>query len=156
MTMSADLLAEVREFARRLSPPLTVIRSTETGSFDDGSVELRDGHVLWWIVRERSVLRLEAAPAWDPNVSYDADLLKRFLGSGVGRSCQVAAGSAEALRDLMASSLKDLIDELEQLREPVAAAFNETTWEVTRRQLMDLGRRRDAELFGRPYRPRDN
>ena len=151
--MTSDLFAEVGELARQLTPPLTVIRSTETGSFDDGSVELRDGHVLWWIVRERAVLRLEAAPQWDPSLSYDADLLKRFLGYRVEPRRQSAAGSTEGLRELMARSLRDLGEELEELRQPVAAAFNELTWDVTRQQLIDLGRRRDAELFGRPYRP---
>jgi hypothetical protein len=151
------LFAEVEKFARKLSPPLTVIRSTAARSFDDGAVELRDGHVLWWVVRERSVHRLEAAPSWDPNASFDADLLKRFLGYAVDRQRQeTSAGSVERLRELMATSLEDLVSELQQLREPVAAAFNESAWETTRRQLMDVGRRRDAELVGRPYRPTNN
>lgn len=151
--MSSDFLTEVDELARIFSPPLTVIGSNETGSFDDGSVEIRDGHVVWWVVRERSVLRLEAAPSWDPNASFDADLLRRFLGHAVERHLQdVAAGSVERLRELMTRSLEDLASELQQLRQPVAAAFNESVWETTRRQLMDLGRRRDAELFGRPDR----
>jgi hypothetical protein len=154
MTMFSDLFAKVGELARRLS--LTVIRSTETGSFDDASIELRDGHVLWSIVRERSVLRLEAAPQWDPSLFYDADLLKRFLGYRVEPRRQSAAGSPETLRELMARPLEDLVGELEALRQPVAAAFNESTWDVTRRQLIDLGRRRDAELFGRPYPPPDH
>lgn len=154
VTMSSDLLAEVEEFVRKLSPPLTVVRSTATGAFDDGSVELVDGHVLWWVVRERSVLRLEAAPSWDPKVSFDADLLRRFLGHAAERQREeAAAGSVERLRELMARSMKDLVGELQQLRQPIATAFNESAWETTRRQLMDLGRRRDSELFGRPYRP---
>jgi hypothetical protein len=52
----------------------------------------------------------------------------------------------------MRQSVDDLAKELEQLREPVAAAFAEQTWASTRGQLLALGRQRDAELFGRPQR----
>ena len=153
--MSSDLVAAVAEFARRQTPSLTVVRSTESESFDDGSVELRDGHVLWKVVRERGLLRLEAAPSWDSEVTFDADLLKRFLGHDAGPR-QTRVGSVEALGELMAVSLDDLSRELDELRQAIAAAFDEATWATTRRELMMLGRRRDAELFGRPYRPTDD
>jgi hypothetical protein len=152
--MSSAFLKDVDELARRFWPPLTVIGSNETGSFDDVSVDLQDGHVVWRVVRERSVLRLEAAPSWEPNASFDADLLRRFRGQAVERERRDApAGSVERLRELLARSMDDLESELHQLRQPVAAAFNESAWETTRRQLVDLGRRRDWELFGRPYPP---
>jgi hypothetical protein len=151
--MMTDLRAVVADVAHRIRPPLEVVGSTETGSFDDAAVELRDGHVLWRIVRERSVLALVACPEFDRSVWYDADLLKRFLGYRGETWRGAPSGSAEALRELMTNSVEDLIKEIEQLRQPVAAAFAAARWDMTRPELLDLGRRRDAELFGRPYRP---
>jgi hypothetical protein len=57
------------------------------------------------------------------------------------------------VRELMTGSLQDLIEDLEQLRPCVAVAFDESTWKATRKQLEDLGRRRDSEIFGRPAPP---
>jgi hypothetical protein len=149
--MTTDLRATVAEAAERARPSLEVVGSTETGSFDDAAVELRDGHVRWRIIRERSVLGLAACPEFDRSAWYDADLLKRFLGQGSGGQKHVTRGSAQAPRELMTKSVQGVISDLEQLRQPISAAFAEVTWETTRRELMDLGRRRDAELFGRPY-----
>lgn len=153
--MATNLLEGVTEVAGRLLPPLTIVGMSETGSFDDAAVELRDGHVVWWIVRERSVLQLVAAPEWDSKVWYDADLLNRFLGYGSDAEHRIPSGSVKPLADLMNRTVQDLIEELKELRQPVAAAFNQPAWQATRRQLLDLGRRRDAELFGRPYPPTD-
>ena len=53
----------------------------------------------------------------------------------------------------MTVRVKDLAVELEELRQPVAASFDQATWDMTRRKLIDLAHRRDAEFFGRPYSP---
>src|SRR3990170_3520713 len=114
--MTNDLRAAVADFAQRARPPLEVVGATETGSFDDATVELRDGHVLWRIIRERSVLGLVACPEFDRRVWYDADLLKRFLGYDGETRRGAAEGPAEALRELMKKSVEDLTKEIEQLR----------------------------------------
>ena len=150
--MTTDLVAAVTSFAERARPPLVVVSAAQYESFDNAAVELRDAHVLWRIIRERSVLRLEASPVWDPSVAFDADLLRRFLGYEIEPE-RHTAGSMEALRDLRAISMDDLAAQLEELRQPIAATFDESTWDATRWRLLDLGRRRDAELFGRPYHP---
>lgn len=150
--MTEDLLPLVTEFAERARPPLAVTGSSNSSSMIYAVVEVSDGHVVWRFVRERSVLRLEASPVWDPSVAFDADLLRRFLGYEIEPE-RHTAGSMEALRDLMAISMDDLAAQLEELRQPIAATFDESTWDATRWRLLDLGRRRDAELFGRPYHP---
>jgi hypothetical protein len=137
-----------------LRPPLTVNASDETGSFDNAFVEMRDGTVLWRFVRERSVLGLVVAPEFDRHVWYDADLLKRLFGYGGTPRVEAGRGSAGALGELITRSIQDLVNDLEQLRPPVAAALTEPMWGSTREQLNDLGRRRDAELFGRPLPPK--
>ena len=147
--MTTDLLAVVSEAAQRMRPPLTVTASAETGSFDDAYVEMRDGRVLWRIIRERSVLTLILAPEFDRRVWYDADLVHRFFGSKDLVRRDVGRGSTEELRQLMTISLQDLMEDLERLRSSVMTAFDESAWEQTRQQLNELGRRRDAELFGR-------
>jgi hypothetical protein len=44
-------------------------------------VTARERDVLWRLVCEKSVRRLEVAPGWAPGESFDADLLARhFLG----------------------------------------------------------------------------
>ena len=152
--MSADLLAQVTELAQRVRPPLAVVGSSESGSIDNATVELRDGAMLWRIVRERLVLELVAYPEFDRRSWYDADLLKRFLGIATRAQDGQMRGTMRAARELMARTIDDVFLELEELREPVAAAFNEATWPATRERLSELGYRRDEELFGRP-RPRD-
>jgi hypothetical protein len=152
LLMATDLHAVVAD-ARGARPPLEVVASTGTGSFDDAAVELRDEHVLWRIVRERSVLGLIACPEFDRSVWYDAPLLRRFLGYGSETWRGAAPGSPEALREPTTNSVENLVREIEQLRQPVAAAFAASTWDMTRVELLDLGHRRDAELFGRPYGP---
>ena len=122
-------------------PPVDVVGTAVSKSFGDASVTLRDRHVLWKVTSDRSVVRLEAAPHWDSGNFFDADLLLRLIG----RVSRAASAQDE--------SIDDLIAQLEQLRDPVLSAFNESTWVDTRRRLFDLGRRRDAELFGRPYIP---
>jgi hypothetical protein len=84
---------------------------------------------------------LEAAPDWDSSAFFDTNLLFRFIGT---------VPNAASKED---ESIEDLVAQLEQLREPVLSAFDQSTWVETKRRLFDLGRRRDAELFGRPYRP---
>jgi hypothetical protein len=139
--MAYDLLAEVTKSMSRLSPPLDILGSTVSGSFGDTSVTLRDLHVLWTIISDRSTLRLEAAPGWDPGTSFDADLLMRLT--------EIVPTAASARSE----SVDDMVAQLQQLRESVASAFNQSTWVATKRRIVDLGRHRDAELFGRPYRP---
>ena len=150
--MTEDLLPLVTEFAELARPPLAVTGSSNSSSMTYAVVEVSDGHVVWRFVRERSVLRLEASPVWDPSVAFDADLLRRFLGYEIEPEWHTA-GSMEALRDLRAISMDDPAAQLEELRQPIAATFDESTWDATRWRLLDLGRRRDAELFGRPYHP---
>jgi hypothetical protein len=147
--MITDLVEALTEFAQRSRPPLELVGSSKTGSFDDAIVELRDRKVLWRVLRERSVLGLMACPEFDRSQWYDADLLRRFFGGG-SAAPRHKRGSAEAFLALMKRSVEDVINELEEVREPVAAAFTESTWEETRQELIDLGRRRDLELFGRP------
>jgi hypothetical protein len=108
---------------------------------------------MWRIIRERSVLGLVVAPEFDRRVWYDADLVKRLFGFGGPVRRENGRGAAEAFRELMTRSLEDLIEDLEHLRPSVAVAFDESTWAKTRKRLTDLGRQRDAELFGRPAAP---
>jgi hypothetical protein len=147
--MTTDFFAAVSEATQRVRPALTVITSAEIGSFDDAFVEMRDGRVLWRIIRERSVLGLVVAPEFDHSVWYDVDLVRRLLGSD-GACGREIGGATEVLQEVMTGSLDDLVEDLERLRPFVAAAFDEFTWEQTRQRLTELGRRRDAELFGRP------
>lgn len=153
MTMVTNLLEDVTRVAGRLVPPLTIIGLGETGSFDDAIVELRDGHVVWRIVRERSVLSLVAAPAWDSKMWYDADLLSRFLGAG--SNTEDRSSRILPLAEMTKITVQDVIEELEKIRKPVATAFSQPTWHETRRRLLDLGWRRNDELFGRPQPPPD-
>jgi len=141
--MKNDLSLEISKATARLMPPLEVVGRTVSRSFGDASVTLRDQHILWKVTSDLSVLRLEAAPHWDSSAFFDADLLLRLIES---------VPSAASEED---ESIDDLIAQLEQLREPVLSAFAQSTWMETKRRLFDLGRRRDAELFGRPYRPRE-
>jgi hypothetical protein len=137
--MTTDEIEEAARLAAGLSPPITIEPAQTTGSFDDAFVELVDQHVHWRVLRERSVLVLLAAPSWDRRVWFDANLLARFLEVHIVGSGHDAATA---------------ITQLKQLRSVVGAAFDQTTWAGTRELLLDLGRRRDAELFGRPL-PRE-
>lgn len=104
-------------------------------------------------VRSRAIgPQTRSEPVWEPATSFDVDLLKRFLGYKVEPRRQ-SSDFMEAARELMRVRVKDLAVELEELRRPVAASFDQATWDMTRRKLIDLAHRRDAELFGRPYSP---
>jgi hypothetical protein len=93
------------------------------------------------------VWRLEVAPSWVPEESFDADLLARhFLGQGF-------TNAKTSLDGLMQISADDLVNELSQIRRPVVEAFREESWSELRAALITSGRRRDFELFGRPLPP---
>src|SRR5687767_8670482 len=111
--MPTDFLAAVAAVAQQARPPLTVVESSETGSFDDGIVVLRDGQVLWRFVRERSVLTLVAAPEFDRAHWFDVDLLKRLLGHGTQTHQHETRGSVEALRELMQKSVAEWATDLQ-------------------------------------------
>ena len=130
--MTEDLLPLVTEFAERASPPLAVNGSSNSSSMTYAVVEVRDGHVVWRFVRERSVLRLEASPVWERATSFDVDLLKRFLGYKVEPRRQ-SSDFVEAARELMTVRVKDPAVELEELRQPVAAAMRNSSGDPTRR-----------------------
>jgi hypothetical protein len=126
-----------------VEPPVIVEVAADQGSWFS-VVTAREKNVLWRFVCERSVWRLEAAPAWAPTESFDADLLARyFLGRGFSHA-------QENLAALMAITVRDLVDELTALRLSVVDGFREDSWGKTRGQLMRCGHQRDLELFGRP------
>lgn len=154
ITMTSNLRTAVSIASQRLQPPVTVIAFEESRSFDNAFVELRDGTVAWRIVRERSWLRLVAAPDFDRSVWYDVDLLERMVGYRGAAVGEQEIGAFVAPDERMRPSIEQLIEDLERLRPAVAHAFGESTWATTRKKLGDLGRKRDLELFGRPA-PRD-
>src|SRR5688572_10611919 len=116
--MGTDLLSIVSSVAQRMHPPLTTVFASETGSFDDATVELRDGHVAWRVIRERSVLVLVASPEFDRTAWYDADLLKRFLHDSDHRYRRVDDRKTESASDLMTRSVEQVVNELLELRQP--------------------------------------
>lgn len=110
-------------------------------------VTARERDVLWRFVCERSIWRLEAAPRWAPEESFDGDLLARhFLGRGL-------ADPKATLEQLRRITVDDLISELQQVRQPVLEGFREDSWPQLRAALTMSGRRRDFGLFGRPLPP---
>lgn len=120
---------------------------------DEGSwlsiVAARERDVIWRFVNERSVWRLEAAPSWAHEESFDADLLARhFLGYSI-------ASPTTNLDELMQTSVNDLVNELQRIRNPVVEAFRAGTggWPGLSAALRVTGRRRDFERFGRPLPP---
>jgi len=134
------LLDEVREHAFELAPPMSVLGSMTTGSFDDAIVKIEDEGAFWWVVRERGVLFLSASPRDDADDLYDLALISRHL-----QLPGVPASSPE-----QSASVKDLMAALQRFRRPVAAMFGSAAWASTRKNLLMLGRRMDFERFGRP------
>ena len=137
----------VEAISQALSSMADPPRSFETVT-DEGSwysvVTARERDVVWRFVCEKSVWRLEAAPSWAPEESFDADLLARhLLGQGL-------TNRKASLDELMQTSLHGLVNELKQIRQPVREAFRRDSWSELRAALMASGRQRDFELFGRP------
>lgn len=145
MTPALELVTEALS---SIDDPLRDIELTH----DEGAwwsvVTARDGSVLWRFVCERSVWRLEAAPNWAPEDSFDADLLARhLLGHDVG-------DLEPGLDEVIDTSVQHLVSELQLLRRPVIEAFRLDNWPELRAALVTKGHRRDFELFGRPF-PRE-
>jgi hypothetical protein len=136
----------VRALSSLANPPVDIESAGDEGTWYS-VITARDGDVVWRFVCERGVWRLEAAPAWAPAESFDADLLARqFVGRGLARP-------ASNLAELMRISVENLVEELQLLRGPVIEAFRPGTWSLVRTALMRTGRQRDFELFGRPIPP---
>ena len=127
-------------------PPVDLETTTDQGSWFS-VVTAREASVLWRFVCERSVWRLEAAPAWAPDESFDGDVLSwHFLGRGLSQGPM----NIEAL---MAITAADLVADIEVLRRSVVQGFREDTWAETRAHLERLELQRGVEMFGRPTPP---
>jgi hypothetical protein len=132
--MAPDLLTMVAAEIVRLEPPLRVAGSRRCESFDNASVDLEDGAIIWRIMRERAILHLLAAPTIDTTQWFDADLLGQLTGQPTSRPPQ----STKLLGGLpypVSRSITDLIDDVRALRPSLAAMFDPPIWPETRRQL---------------------
>ena len=127
-------------------PPVDIESASDEGTWHS-VITARDESVIWRFVCERSVWRLEAAPTCAPKESFDVDLLARqFLGRSL-------AAPVSNLGELMGRSVDGLVEELQLVRGPVIEAFRSDNWSTVRTALMQAGRQRDFELFGRPIPP---
>lgn len=145
-----DLLPTVAAEIVRLEPPLRIVGFRRHDAFDNASVDLEDGSVIWRIMRERSILDLLVAPTIDTTEWFEADLLGQLTGRPISRP-QRSTELVGGLPYPVSRSITQIIDDLRTLRVSVAELFESSDWPETRERLRHLGYGRDSEVFGRPH-----
>jgi hypothetical protein len=87
-----DFFAEVKTAFDALQPPVEIVGTTQSESFDNADVTLRDGEVLWRVVRERPVIDLVAAPAFDTRLVRRRSALEGPVWTRLFGECVSVAG----------------------------------------------------------------
>jgi hypothetical protein len=135
----------LKDFERRLrtlSDPPIIVGATRLGLAGDVVLKFQHAGVLWHLVGERGAISLVASPSFSPDDWFDDDLLSRLI-----------SGKPARPPGTQISDVEDPLSSFETLRAFVGAAFSPGRWAETRKQLMAIGYRRDAERFGRPIPP---